>query len=76
MKKEINIRFILAAVVVAFGILLIVAGFIVPPTGVIDASVLTAFGEALTFAGSVLGIDTSYRKKKLDIQRKEEVCED
>lgn len=31
-------------------VLLIVAGFIVPPTGVIDPSVLTAIGELFGFA--------------------------
>lgn len=31
-------------------VLLIVAGFLVPPTGVIDPSVLTAVGEIFAFA--------------------------
>lgn len=31
-------------------IVLVVAGFIVPPTGVIDGSVLTAVGELMGFA--------------------------
>lgn len=47
---------------VAFGVLLITAAFCVPPTGVIDPTVLTAFGEILTFAGAVIGID--YRNRK------------
>lgn len=42
---------------------LLIAGFIVAPTGQIDSSVLVAAGEALTFCASVLGIDYSYRKK-------------
>lgn len=46
-----------------FGCLLIVAAFVVPPTGEIHPSVLTAFGEILTFAGAVLGIDYNYRYK-------------
>lgn len=46
------------AAIVAFltGIGLCIAGFIVPPTGVISGSVLTATGEFLTFFGSVFGI--------------------
>lgn len=34
-----------------------------PPRGVIDPTVLTAFGEILTFAGAVLGLDYSYKAK-------------
>ena len=40
---------------------LILVAFFVPPLGVIDASVLTAFGELLTFSGALLGIDYKYR---------------
>lgn len=38
-------------------------GFFVPPTGEINGSVLTAYGETLTFAGSLIGIDYHYRYK-------------
>ena len=51
---------ILATVLVIFGVSLIVAAFCVPPLGIIDPTVLTAFGEILTFAGAVLGIDYKY----------------
>ena len=46
------------AAIVAFlvGIGLTVAGFCVPPVGVISGSVLTALGELLTFFASVFGI--------------------
>ncbi len=40
---------------------LLVAGFVVAPTGVIDSSVLVAFGEILTFAGALFGIDYKYK---------------
>ena len=48
----------MGAAVVAFlvGIGLTVAGFCVPPVGVISGSVLTALGEFLTFFASVFGI--------------------
>ena len=49
---------------VLFGMAVIVAAFITPPTGHIDPTVLTAYGETLTFAGSVLGLDYHYRYKK------------
>ena len=55
---------ILATVLVIFGVSLIVAAFCVPPLGIIDPTVLTAFGEILTFAGAVLGIDYKYRSKE------------
>ena len=35
------------------GIILLFCGFWVNPTGVIHPSVLTAFGEALTFVGAI-----------------------
>ena len=51
---------------VIFGCGLLVAGFCVSPTGEIHNSVLLAFGETLTFAGALLGIDYTYRKRFLD----------
>lgn len=46
---------------VVVGAALLIAGFVVPPTGEIHSSVLVAVGEILTFAGSLLGIDYHYR---------------
>lgn len=51
---------------VAVGVLLIFTSFAVPPIGVIDPSVLAAFGEMLTFSGSLIGIDYHYRYKERD----------
>lgn len=59
MKK--HLQLIIAAVLVVFGIALIIAAFVAPPMGYIDPTVLTAYGETLTFAGAVIGID-SYSK--------------
>ena len=56
---------ILALILVVFGILLIIIAFIVPPAGIIDPTVLTAYGESLTFAGSLIGLDYHYRYKGL-----------
>lgn len=46
------------AAIIAFlvGVGLTIAGFCVPPVGVISGSVLTALGELLTFFASVFGI--------------------
>jgi len=49
------------ATLVIFGCILVSIAFFVPPTGVIDPTVLTAFGEILTFAGAVIGIDYHHR---------------
>ena len=61
--KKIKIQMWVAVILVSFGVLLIIAAFIVPPTGVIDPTVLTAFGEILTFAGAIIGIDYHHRVK-------------
>lgn len=47
---------------VGVGVGLLVAGFVVSPEGEIHSSVLVAFGEIMTFAGSIFGIDYHYRK--------------
>lgn len=61
-----TIQLLSAVALIVFGALLVTAGFCVEPIGQIHPSVLTAFGEALTFSGSVIGIDYSYKKKRLE----------
>ena len=51
----------LAVLLSVAGIGLLVAGFTVPPLGVIDSSVLVAYGEVMTFAGALLGLDYKYK---------------
>ena len=51
-----------AVAVTTIGCGLLIAGFIVAPLGEIHQSVLIGFGECLTFAGALLGIDYRYRK--------------
>lgn len=62
MGKHLQIVCALACVV--FGMLLIGFAVAVEPRGEIHNSVLIAYGETLTFAGSVLGIDFHYRYKR------------
>ena len=57
-------QFWLAVALVLFGVLLLIVAFFLPPAGLIDPTVLTAYGETLTFAGSLIGIDYHYRYKK------------
>ena len=61
MKK---VQLILAVGLCVFGGMLLVAGFCCPPLGEIHHSVLIAFGEVLTFSGSLIGIDYKYRYKE------------
>lgn len=56
MKTKDIIVWVAAIIAFLTGIGLCIAGFIVPPTGDISGSVLTATGEFLTFFGSVFGI--------------------
>ena len=43
---------------------MLIAGFIAPPIGTIHHSLLIAFGEILTFSGSLIGVDYKYRYKE------------
>lgn len=61
MDVNLNTRLIVAVILTIVGSGLLIAGFIVPPLGVIDSSVLVAFGETSTFVAAVLGIDYSYK---------------
>ena len=61
--RKLTIQLLLAVALVLFGVVLIAAGFMVDPKGHIDPTVLTAYGETLTFAGSLLGLDYHYRYK-------------
>ena len=59
-----RIQLFSALVLCTFGCALLVAGFWTPPVGEIHHSVLIAFGEILTFSGSLVGIDYHYRYKE------------
>ena len=61
MKK---IQLMTAVVMCSFGSAMLTAGFVIPPLGEIHHSVLIAFGEILTFSGSLIGIDYKYRYKE------------
>lgn len=62
-EAKLILQLIIAGLVTLIGCGLLVAGFIVPPLGVIDSSLLIAFGEACSFVGALLGIDYTYRYK-------------
>lgn len=60
MKK---IQLLLSVGLCVFGSIMLIAGFVAPPIGEIHHSLLIAFGELLTFSGSLIGIDYKYRYK-------------
>lgn len=60
-KLSLEHRLIIAVILTIVGSGLLIAGFIVPPLGVIDSSVLVAFGETSTFVAAILGIDYNYK---------------
>lgn len=60
-RGRLRVQLIAAVGVTAIGCGLLIAGFIVEPPGEIHQSVLIGFGECLTFAGSLLGIDYKYK---------------
>ena len=71
MKKQ-NKEFLqvwTAVVMLAVGTLLVIAGFIVPPTGEVHDSVLWFFGECLIYAGSIFGISIYVSGKINNIRR-------
>lgn len=59
-----SLQLILATTLCVFGCVLLTIGLYFPPQGEIHPSVLVAFGEILTFTGSLFGIDYHYRYKK------------
>lgn len=69
-KKVELIKIYLAVGMCLFGVILITAGFLAAPLGIIDNSVLVAFGEILTFAGAILGINYLYSAKHKELETK------
>lgn len=59
--KRITVQLIIAILLTLGGIVLLFCGFWVDPDGVIDSSVLVAFGEISTFAGALFGVDYTYK---------------
>ena len=56
-RPHVKIQLFIAAAATLFGICLIAVAIMLPPAGYIDPTVLTAYGETLTFAGALIGVD-------------------
>lgn len=54
-SKEIAAH-IAAGLLLFFGMIMVVCGFITPPSGEVHDSILWIFGQTLVFSGAVLGI--------------------
>ena len=68
--RKLLLQFIFAWILVVVGVVLIFFGFFAEPIGEINPTVLTAFGEILTFSGAILGIDYRYKFKAEELDRK------
>lgn len=60
-ETRMTIQFWVGLGIVAVGLVLLFLGFYAVPIGIINPSVLTAFGEIGTFSGALIGIDYKYQ---------------
>lgn len=72
MEKKLNTQLWLGVVIAIAGVALLFWGLLTPPGGQIDSSVLVAFGEVATFAGSLIGVDYHYRFREYETKLKNE----
>lgn len=61
--RKTTVQLVVAILLTLSGIVLLFCGFWIDPQGLIDNSVLIAFGEISTFAGALFGVDYSYKLK-------------
>ena len=64
-----TLQLLTAAVMSIGGLILLFCGVFIDPQGEIHNSVLVAFGECCTFAGSLVGVDYHYRFKTYEDRR-------
>lgn len=69
-ETRINIQYLSAVGMLVCGVLLTIAGFIVPPTGEISDSVLWFAAQTMLYAGSVFGVNVYVNDKFAAMQRK------
>ena len=67
-KQKMTLEFLFGFICALIGIGLLWTSLFIPPVGIIDASVLAAVGEVLTFSGALVGIDYSYRFKHFKLE--------
>jgi hypothetical protein len=68
-----KLAYIFACLALTFGFGITLAGFLVPPLGEVDDSVLWILGQTLIYSGSLVGITVHYQnelgKFKKDIEK-------
>lgn len=74
-SQKLTAQFLLGVVVVIAGLVMLFMGIFLPPLGIIDSSILVAFGESATFAGALIGVDYNYKYKTYKISREFEIDE-
>ena len=62
-----SVRIWLGVGLAVFGCLLIIAGVVIPPAGVIDGSILTALGEIFGLSGACMGVFAINRRDNAKI---------
>lgn len=60
--NKMSVQLWIATLMCLAGLVLVFSGFWVDPEGEIHSSVLVAFGEVVTFAGALFGVDYSYSR--------------
>lgn len=73
--KTIFTKYRVNLIVLFFGMAMMIAGFLTPPKGVIDGSVLTGLGEIFAFCGAITGLE-KYKEVSRMKYMKEEKEED
>lgn len=72
-SKEI-VAHVAAGLLLLFGMIMVVCGFITPPSGEVHDSILWIFGQTLVFSGAVLGIslhvDNSIKSIEVKLEEK------
>lgn len=68
MKEKLAYGTCIAAFVLGWG--LTIAGFIVPPVGIVSDSVLWVLGQALMYCGAVIGISSHYGSEVRNFEKK------
>lgn len=73
-ETKLTIQVFMAVALIIAGVVMLFLGFYIEPPGQIHDSVLIAYGEVSTFAGSLLGLDYHYKYKMFvdNDKRKEE----
>lgn len=61
-KPKTPLQLTVATLLALFGMALLGTAFFTTPPGEIHSSVLVAYGEVMTFAGALFGIDYHYRR--------------